>query len=190
MKTKTLIIIGMSVIIFLLVAVVYPTINYKTWGNNELHYATFSVGTKIVCDEWLWQPPQNCRHVSIGTDTNRESEIQDVEPQESSMSSVSIDSPSGMSQNEREQLQIKKVLDQCNNESKVQISILYKFSNLTHYIDGHVCEWQKDSVLIDILDRCKQIKETGSFDGFAYGSSWQNETHSIDNSSCKWEIIK
>lgn len=57
---------------FLLVAVVYPTINYKTWGNNELHYTPFAPGTKIICDEWLWQPPQNCRTVYIITDTKSE----------------------------------------------------------------------------------------------------------------------
>ena len=104
-------------------------------------------------------------------------------------SSVSIDPPSGLSQEERKQLQIKKILDQCNIDG-VTINILYKFSNSTHYIDSKVCEWQKDSVLTDILDRCEQIKRTGTFGGFAYGASWQNDTHSIDNNSCKWEIRK
>lgn len=42
------------------------------------------------------------------------------------------------------------------------------------------------SVLGDILDRCDQIKRTGTFEGFAYGSSWENETHYIDNMDCKW----
>jgi len=70
MKTRFLIIIGISIIIFLLAAVVYPTINYKTWGNNEIYYMPFSVGTKVFCDEWLWQPPQNCRHEYIIKDSN------------------------------------------------------------------------------------------------------------------------
>ena len=61
MKTRYKIIIPTCIVLFLIVAVVYPTINYKTWGNNELSYALAPSGTKIICDEWLWQPPQNCR---------------------------------------------------------------------------------------------------------------------------------
>ncbi len=64
------------------------------------------------------------------------------------------------------------------------------WENSTHYIDNNICEWQKNSVLIDVLDRCEQIKETGTFGGFAYGASWQNDTHYIDNTACKWENIK
>ena len=89
----------------------------------------------------------------------------------------------------KKQLQIQKILDHCNAEG-VKIQPNYKFSNATHYIDSDICSWQKDSTLIDILDRCDQIKTTGSFGGFAYGASWQNDTHSIDNNSCKWEIKK
>ena len=44
--------------------------------------------------------------------------------------------------------------------------------------------------MIDILDRCEQIKETGTFGGFAYGASWQNDTHYIDNTLCEREEIK
>ena len=64
------------------------------------------------------------------------------------------------------------------------------WENSTHYIDNNICEWQKNSVLIDILDRCEQIKKTGTFGGFAYGASWQNDTHYIDNTICEWEKIK
>ena len=64
------------------------------------------------------------------------------------------------------------------------------WENSTHYINNNICEWQKNSVLIDILDRCEQIKKTGTFGGFAYGASWQNSTHYIDNTTCEWEKIK
>ncbi|QLH06141.1 DUF6438 domain-containing protein [Nitrosopumilus ureiphilus] len=70
MKTRLLIIITMITTVFLLVAVVYPTINYRTWGNNELFYALPPPGMKIICDEWLWQPPQNCRPVYVIQDTD------------------------------------------------------------------------------------------------------------------------
>lgn len=85
---------------------------------------------------------------------------------------------------EQKQFRIQKILDHCNTE-RAKIQPPYKFSNSTHYIDSDVCSWQKGSVLIDILDRCDQIKETGTFDGFAYGSTWQNDTHYIDNTNCK-----
>ncbi len=75
MKTKFLIIIVIIITVFLLVTVVYPTMNYRTWGNNELSYTPFEPGTKIVCDEWLWQPPQNCRTVYIITDTEPENAL-------------------------------------------------------------------------------------------------------------------
>jgi len=90
---------------------------------------------------------------------------------------------------EQKQLPIQKILEYCNADG-VKIQPLYKFSNSTHYIDSNVCEWQKDFVLIDILDRCDQIKKTGSFGGFAYGRNWQNDTHYIDNMDCKWENRK
>ena len=74
MKSRLWIIVGIIIIVFLLVAVVYPTMNYRTWGNNELSYTPFTPGTKIVCDEWLWQPPQNCKSEYIITDTESEKE--------------------------------------------------------------------------------------------------------------------
>ena len=64
------------------------------------------------------------------------------------------------------------------------------WENSTHYIDNNICEWQKNSSLIDILGRCEQIKKTGTFGGFVYGTSWQNDTHYIDNTVCEWEKIK
>ena len=83
-------------------------------------------------------------------------------------------------------VQIKKILYHCNtNENKP--STVYKFSNSTHYIDSDICEWQKDFVLADILKRCEQVKQTGTFGGFAYGASWQNNTHYINNNVCKWK---
>lgn len=71
-KTRYKIFILTSVTIFLLVAVVYPTVNYRTWGNNELSYVLPPPGMKIICDEWLWQPPQNCRSVFDITDIDDE----------------------------------------------------------------------------------------------------------------------
>ena len=82
-------------------------------------------------------------------------------------------------------VQIKKILYFCDaNERKP--GHIYQFSNSTHYIDSDICEWQKNSVLIDIVDRCDQINQTGTFGGFAYGASWQNSTHYIDNFTCEW----
>ena len=86
-------------------------------------------------------------------------------------------------------LQTKKILYLCNADENI-IGTGYKFSNSTHYIDSDVCEWQKDSVLVDIIDRCEQIKQTGTFGGFAYGASWQNDTHYIDNATCEWKNVK
>jgi len=48
----------------------------------------------------------------------------------------------------------------------------------------------KYSVLADILDRCEQIKKTGTFDGFTYSLSWKNDTHYIDNNSCRWIYLE
>lgn len=75
MKTRYKILIPVTIAVFLLVAVVYPTVNYKTWGNNELYYANPPLGTKIVCDEWLWQPPQNCKPVHNIIDTDEQDAI-------------------------------------------------------------------------------------------------------------------
>ena len=61
MKLKYYLIIALIIVVFL-IAVIYPTINYKTWGNNELSYFHQN-GIEIICDEWLWQPPQNCRPI-------------------------------------------------------------------------------------------------------------------------------
>ena len=83
-------------------------------------------------------------------------------------------------------VQIKKILYRCNADENI-IGTGYKFSNSTHYIDSDICEWQKDFVLADIVDRCEQIKQTGTFGGFAYGASWQNNTHYIDDNSCEWK---
>jgi len=61
MKLKHYIIIGIIIIItFLILAVIIPTVNYKTWGSNEFSYF-HKDGLEIICDELLWQPPQNCR---------------------------------------------------------------------------------------------------------------------------------
>ena len=100
-----------------------------------------------------------------------------------------IDRIFGLDQEQKVQLQIEKILDNCN-VGGATTATLYKFSNSTHYIDSNICEWQKDSVLVDILDRCEEIRQTGTFGGFAYGASWQNGTHYIDNDSCKWEMAR
>ena len=63
MKTKFLMVIIPFIIVFLLVAVVYPTMNYKTLDNNELSYWNDGNPNGMVCDENLWQPPSNCRPV-------------------------------------------------------------------------------------------------------------------------------
>ena len=83
-------------------------------------------------------------------------------------------------------VQIKKILYHCNADEN-RLGTAYEFSNSTHYIDSDVCSWQKDSVLVDILDRCDQIKQTGTFGWFVYGASWQNGTHYIDNNICEWK---
>ena len=83
-------------------------------------------------------------------------------------------------------MQIKKILYYCNTEGN-KSAYIYTFSNSTHYIDSEICEWQKDSALVDIIDRCDQMKQTGTFEGFAYGTSWQNSTHYIDNRICEWK---
>ncbi|QMU55184.1 MAG: hypothetical protein GKS07_10005 [Nitrosopumilus sp.] len=82
-------------------------------------------------------------------------------------------------------LQIKKILYHCNTDENI-IGTVYEFLNSTHYIDSDICEWQKDFVLADILEKCEQIKQTGTFGGFAYGASWQNSTYYIDNNICEW----
>ncbi len=60
---KVLIIIVIIAFITIFLTVIYPTINYKTWGNNELSYHD-GLGREVICDEILWQPPSNCRIVS------------------------------------------------------------------------------------------------------------------------------
>ena len=68
-------------IVFLLIAVVYPTVNYRTWGNNELSYWNDGNPNGMVCDEKFWQPPSNCRPI--------ESEPRDtIIPNESLMKSL------------------------------------------------------------------------------------------------------
>ena len=83
-------------------------------------------------------------------------------------------------------IQIKKILYYCSTDG-YKPALVYTFSNSTHYIDSDICEWQKDSTLVDIIDRCDQINQTGTFGGFAYGASWQNSTHYIDNRICEWK---
>ena len=95
--------------------------------------------------------------------------------------------------------QLREVFGNCACQERIKsnpdtmercIQPYISWENSTHYIDNNICEWQKSSVLIDILDRCEQIKKTGTFGGFAYGASWQNDTHYIDNTTCEWEKIK
>ena len=95
--------------------------------------------------------------------------------------------------------QLKGILGNCACQERVLsnpdtvercLQPYISWGNFTHYINNNICEWQKDSVMIDILDRCTQIKETGTFGGFAYGASWQNDTHYIDNTTCEWKNIK
>ena len=61
MNKKYYVVVCTIIIVFLAVAVIYPTINYRTWGTNEMSYIPPMEGQTIICDEWLWQPPQNCR---------------------------------------------------------------------------------------------------------------------------------
>ena len=49
-------------------------------------------------------------------------------------------------------VQIKKIMYHCNADEK-RIGTVYEFSNSTHYMDSDICEWQKDSVLVDIVGR-------------------------------------
>ena len=70
MKNKHVIIITIFLILFLLLAVVTPTIKYKGWANNEHYYYTWGYDGDddyaMICDEWLWNPPQNCQFFYLG----------------------------------------------------------------------------------------------------------------------------
>ena len=105
------------------------------------------------------------------------------------MSTPEFSNPTVRNSSSDATVQIKKILYHCNADRSKPAHV-YTFSNSTHYIDSNICKWQKDSVLADIIDRCDQIKQTGTFGGFAHGSSWQNHTHYIDNHSCEWKENK
>ena len=69
MKNKHVIIITIFLILFLLLAVVTPTIKYKGWATNEFYYYTLVDSDDdyaMICDEWLWNPPQNCQIFYLG----------------------------------------------------------------------------------------------------------------------------
>lgn len=171
MKSRLLVIIGISIAVFLLAAVVYPTINYKTWGNNELYYTPFSVGTKVVCDEWLWQPPQNCRHENIFQDPNDESEQKDPPK-------ISVNDPVfEMNRNE-----LSQVLDYCNDLSEVKYGF-YNYSNKTHSIDTKTCEWKEHVAFPNTDNLCVPY-----IDKWVSGEEIRNQTHIFDTDSCTWKI--
>lgn len=72
MKTRNkILIIGVMVTFLIFTTVIYPTMNYRTWGNNELSYHD-GLGREVICDEKLWQSPSNCRVVEETGDVTNE----------------------------------------------------------------------------------------------------------------------
>ena len=112
-------------------------------------------------------------------------------------SSVSIEPPSGLSQEDRNQLQIKNVLDHCNTVGE-RTDILLRFKNETHAIDNISCNWEElsnketsqltsyneERALDKINDLCKNGDGRGSFVHF------NNNTHYIDSVLCEWEQLE
>ena len=108
-------------------------------------------------------------------------------------SSVSIDPPSGLSQEERRQLQVQRVSDHCNAVGE-RTNILLGFKNETHRIDNIDCRWEElpnkessqstsyneNRALAKINDLCEDGSGRDSFVHF------NNKTHYIDSILCEW----
>ncbi|MCV0410146.1 hypothetical protein [Nitrosopumilus sp.] len=186
MKTRILIIVGISITVFLLTAVVYPTINYRTWGTNEMSYIPPMEGQTVVCDEWLWQPPQNCRSVDTITDTNEDSKIDksdhDVNYNPDSIDGFAIDDSSGNVKhypiNELHKMP-------CEEYQKIWNPEFVNVKESDILIDK-LLDCSPNSSLQKVLDSCNNDSHKERTENIL---RYTNETHALLNLECEWKRI-